>query len=132
MKKQTNTPGFRRFPPRWLWVMLLEMICSLAICLLLGLSLWLGGFVHGLCKWVLTPACGLLCACIATRAGFLNYLAFLVPPLMCLAANLILWGYLPHPAPVLVCAFASLVGAAAGEVLKRQHEKQRSKPWKKI
>ena len=132
MKKQTSAPVSRRFLPRWLRAMLLQMICMLGVCLLLGLSLWLGGFVHGLCKWVLTPVCGLIASCIATRAGFLNYLAFLIPPLMCLAANLILWGYLPHPAPVLVCTFASLVGAAAGEVLKRQHEKQRSKPWKKI
>lgn len=132
MKKRTNAPAPRHILPRWLRAMLLQMICTLAVYLLLGLSLWMGGFLHGLCKWVLAPACGLLSACLATRAGFLNYLAFLVPPLMSLAANLILWGYLPHPAPVMVCALAALVGAAAGEVIKRQHEKQRSKPWKKI
>lgn len=132
MKKQNHAPARRRLLPRWLRAMLLELICTLAVYLLLDLSLWIGGFVHALCKWVLMPVCGLLSACLATHAGFLNYLAFLVPPLMYMAANLILWGYLPQTAPVFLCGFVSLVGAAAGEVLKRQHSNKGAKPWKKI
>lgn len=128
MQKQRKHPVF----PRWLRAMLLQIICTLALYLLLGLSLWAGGFVYGLCTWALIPIGGLISACMATRAGFLNYLAFLVPPLCCGAANLILWGYLPPIAPACLCAFTSLVGAAAGEVLKRQQTHQRSNSWKKI
>lgn len=126
--KQTNP----KRPPSWLRAMLLQIICTLAMYLLLGLSLWIGGFIYGLCIWGLIPVCGLLSACISTRAGFLNYLAFLVPPLCFTASNLILWGYLPPIAPVCLCAFVSLVGAAAGEVIKRGQKQQRSKSWKKI
>ena len=111
---------------KWLRAMLVQILITLAAYLLLDLSLWLGGALYFLCKWVLMPVCGLLSACIATRAGFFNYLAFLVPPLMSLLSSQILWGYLPQPAPVFVCGFASLVGAAAGEVLKqskRPHKK---------
>ena len=125
MKKQ------HRKPARWMMAMLAQIILTLGIYLLLGMSLWLGGLLHKLCLWVLMPLAGLLSACIATRAGFLNYLAFLVPPLCFTAANLILWGYLPSAAPVMVCALVSLVGAAAGEVIKRAHEPQRRKSWKK-
>lgn len=127
--KHTNP---KRAMPRWLMAMLLQGIGTLAIDLLLGLSLWIGGILHGLCIWVLIPVCGLFSACLATKAGFLNYFAFLVPPLCFAASNLILWGYLPPIAPVCLCAFVSLVGAAAGEVIKRGQKQQRSKSWKKI
>ena len=123
MKKRSLKTNRRARFPKWLRAMLLQMILTLAAYLLLDMSLWIGGFLYGLCKWVLMPACGLISACLATRAGFLNYFAFLVPPLASLASGLILWGYLPRPAPVCLCGFVSLVGAAAGEVLKRQHER---------
>ena len=125
MNKTSNraAKGPRRL--KWYGVLLLQVILTLAAFLLLDLSLLIGGFVYGMCRWVFMPLCGLLSACISTRAGFINYLAFLVPPLASLLSSLILWGYLPQPAPVFVCGFVSLVGAAAGEVLKqntRQHK----------
>ena len=37
------------------------------------------------------------------------------------AGSLLVWGYPPAIAPVFLCGFLSLVGAAAGEVLNRQN-----------
>lgn len=109
---------------KWLWVLLIQIAATLVVFLLLSLSLWLGGFLHGLCLWLLTPIAGFLSACISTRLGFLNYLAWLVPPISQVAANLLLWGYSPNVGPVFLCGFVSLVGAATGEVLKNSHEKR--------
>ena len=108
---------------RWPWILILQAIFTLAVFMLLALSLWLGGFLHGLCLWAATPILGFISACIATRKGLLNYVALLVPPLAQMAASLIVWGYLPQTGPVFLCGFVSLVGAATGEVLKRQYKK---------
>lgn len=123
MKKQSKQSAAGRAGLKWPWVLLIQAVLTLAAMLLLGLSLWLGGILHSLCLWVLTPLAGFISACIATRKGFLNYGALLVPPIAQMAAGLILWGYLPATGPVFVCGFISLVGAATGEVLKRQHTK---------
>lgn len=120
MKKKYLRGSFRR---KWPWILLLQIISTLAVFALLSLSLWLGGFVHGLCLWFLTPLAGFLSACIATRMGLLNYLSWLIPPIAQVAANLLLWGYSPAIGPVFLCGFISLVGAATGEVLKRAHDK---------
>lgn len=108
---------------KWPWILLLQIMATLIVFLLLSLSLWLGSLMHGLCLWFLTPIAGFLSACIATRAGLLNYLAWLIPPFVQVAADLLLWGYAPGTAPVFLCAFIALVGAATGEVLKRSHDK---------
>lgn len=129
MKKHRSQS--RRPRMKWFWILLGEILVCLGIYALLALSLWLGGFVYGLCRWVLAPAAGFVLACAATRLGLLNYIALLAPPLAQLAAGLIVWGYLPQPGPVFVCAFVSLVGAATGEVLKRQIPDKGEKRWKK-
>jgi len=121
MKKQPKQAKPLRI--LWPWVLLLQIIATLAVYMLLCQSLWLGGFAHGLCLWFLTPAAGFISACIATRKGLLNYVALLVPPLAQIAASLIFWGYLPQTGPVFLCGFISLVGAATGEVLKGQHKR---------
>jgi len=108
---------------KWPLILLLQIIATLGLFCLLSLSLWLGSFVHGLVLWGITPIAGFISACIATRAGLLNYAAWPVPPLAQLAAELILWGYPSRVGPVFLCAFVSLVGAATGEVLKRQHNR---------
>ncbi|MBQ8507754.1 MAG: hypothetical protein IJ466_10040 [Clostridia bacterium] len=105
---------------KWLWIWLIQFASMLAFSMLVSLSLWLGGFVHGACMWVLAPAAGLISACLATQKGLLNYAAWIAPPLMLLAGYWIIWGYPATPGPVLLDAFVSLVGAAAGEVLKRR------------
>lgn len=107
---------------KWLWIWLVQFASLLAFSMAAALSLWLGKFVHGACIWVLVPAAGCISACLATKKGLLNYAAWIAPPLMLLAGYWIIWGYLLTPGPVLLDAFVSLVGAAAGEVLKRQKE----------
>lgn len=111
--------------PRWIWILLIQLISMLLLGAVTSLSIWLGGFIHGICLWMLAPIAGFISACMATRRGLLNYVAWLAPPAMQFAANLLLWGYAPSVGPVFLCAFISLVGAATGEVLKRQHKSQR-------
>lgn len=130
MKKQSNP--IRRMQHNWLLVLILQCIVTLAGNLLLSLGIWLGGFLHALCLWALTPVFGFLSACIATRKGLLNYVSLLIPPLTQMAAELILWGYLPQPGPVLLCGLISLIGAATGEVLKRESKNKGAASWKKI
>lgn len=130
MKKQNNP--IRRMHASWLLVLVLQSIATLAADLLLSLSIWLGGFLHALCLWAITPVLGFLSACIATRKGLLNYISLLIPPLAQMAAELILWGYLPQPGPVFLCGLISLIGAATGEVLKRESKNKGAPSWKKI
>lgn len=132
MKKKNLRGVFRH---KWPWILLFQIILTLAVFALFSLSLWLGGFVHGLCLWLFTPLAGFTSACIATRRGLLNYLTWLIPPIAQVAVNLLMWGYPPSVGPVFLCAFISLVGSATGEVLKRAHDKQSNEgvsPWKKI
>ena len=110
----------KRIRLMWLWVWLIQFAAMLALSLPAALSIIAGKFVHGLCLWLLLPAAGGVSACVATRKGLLNYAAWIAPPAMEFLANCILWGYAPEVGPVFFCAFISLVGAATGEVLKRQ------------
>lgn len=107
-------------PLKWLWILMIQLVSCFAVAVLGAQSAWLGGAVHGICSWALLPVFGFISACMATRRGLLNYAAWIAPPLMQLPAHIISWGYLPSPGPVFLCAFISLVGAATGEVLKRQ------------
>lgn len=130
MKKKNSHGCFRH---KWPWILLLQIILTMAAFALLSLSLWLGGFLHSLCLWLLTPLAGFASACIATRRGLLNYLSWLIPPLAQVAMHLLLWGYPPAVAPVFLCGFISLVGAATGEVLKAHNKQNKGvSPWKKI
>ena len=108
---------------KWLWIWLAQFASLLAFSMLAALSLWLGSFVHGACIWVITPLAGFASALLATKKGLLNYAAWIAPPLMLLAGYWIVWGYPIGPGAVLLDAFVSLVGAAAGEVMKRQDRK---------
>ena len=107
----------------WLWIWMIQFAAMLALSLIAALSILVGRPVHILCLWVLLPLSGGVSACVATRRGLLNYAAWIAPPAMEFAANYILWGYAPEVGPVFFCAFVSLVGAATGEVLKRQAHK---------
>lgn len=120
MNKNKRQAASRQIPLKWLWILLVQLVSCFAIAIPGALSMWLGGTVHGICSWVLLPVAGFISACLATRKGLLNYAAWILPPLVQLPANLLVWGYLPTPGPILLCAFISLVGAATGEVLKRQ------------
>jgi len=122
MKQNQKQTGTRL---KWLWILLIQALAMLIAGVLFSLSIIPGGIIYKLCIWVLMPLTGFAGACIATRLGLLNYAAWLVPPVMEVFANLILWGYSPALAPVFLCGFISLVGAATGEVLKQQNKHQR-------
>lgn len=117
MGKQID-PNQKRLP--WPWILLIQAVTALAVSVPVALSLLLGGVLHGICQWGLMPLAGFISACVATRKGLLNYAAWILPPAMELFGHMLVWGYAPEPGPVFFCAFISLVGAATGEVLKRQ------------
>ena len=104
----------------WPLVWLIQAAAMLAMGALAALSTLLGGAIHGAFLWALMPLSGMATGCLATLRGLNNYLAWLAPPLMEIAASLLIWGYSPTAGPVFLCGFLSLVGAAAGEVCKRQ------------
>ena len=57
--------------------------------------------------------------------GLNNYLAWLAPAACLFAAHFALWGYSPNPGAGLLTALLSLVGAAAGQVLKERGGKRK-------
>lgn len=69
--------------------------------------------------WILPCTLGPASACLLTCAGLTGYAAWIVPPVIHSALPWVLIGYPPSPASMLICAFVSLVGAAAGDVLYR-------------
>ena len=121
-RNHTSRMGGSRL--RWLWVWLIQIAAALLIALPISLSLWLGGAVHALCMWGLSPILGFLSGLIATRRGLLNYAAWIAPPVMLFVGYEIAWGYPPQPGPVFLCGFISLVGAATGEVLNQRQKKK--------
>ena len=113
-----STKRERRIP--WPLIWLIQAAAMLALGALAALSALAGGFVHGAFLWALMPLIGMAAGCLATIKGLNNYLAWLAPPLMEIGSSLLIWGYSPSVGPVFLCGFLSLVGAAAGEVYKRQ------------
>ena len=107
----------------WPLVWLIQAAAMLALGALTALSLWLGGLVHGLFLWGVMPLGGMAAGYIAVRRGLNNYLGWLAPPLMEVLGNALVWGYPPSAGPVFLCGFLALVGAAAGEVRKREKGK---------
>ena len=104
---------------RWLWVWLVQIAAMALLSLLACLSFFLGGEFYGLCLWLLLPLAGAVSSYLATVKGLLNYAAWLAPAIVLVAVHALLYGYAPHLGPVFLLAFVSLVGAAAGEVVKR-------------
>ena len=120
MARQSTGRG-RKVP--WPLVWLIQSAAALALGLLAALSALLGGLVHGIFLWALLPLGGMAAGCLATLRGLNNYLAWLAPPLMEVAASLLIWGYSPTAGPIFLCGFCSLVGAAVGEVCRRQRHR---------
>ena len=111
---------------RWKWPVawLVQIAEMLAFGALIALSDLLGGWIYGILSWAGMSLIGLISACRTTRRGLNNYLAWIAPPVCMALTHYLIWTYPPHPGPILLCAFVSLVGAAAGEVLN-QRENQR-------
>lgn len=109
---------------RWLIILLLQFAAVFALGCAAALSLWLNHLLYGVCMWGLMPLIGFISAYIATRKGLLNYAAWIAPPAATVFSHMIIWFYLPAVGPILLCAFVSLVGAAAGEVKTQFERKQ--------
>lgn len=105
-----------KWPLAWL-VQILEMLAAGALTALLDM---LHPVLFGIASWAVMPLLGMLSACRATRRGLLNYAAWIAPPACMWLSHYLIWSYSPQPGPALLCAFLSLVGAAAGEVLNQQ------------
>lgn len=101
----------------WIRALAVQIAEMLAVGLLAALAVLAGSVPRALALWVGVPLAGLFTSCRAVRRGLNNYAAW-VPPAACLyAAHLLVWGFAPPAGAGLLTAFASLVGAAAGEVL---------------
>ena len=109
---------------RWLWAWVIQAAEMLAAGFVAALSQGLGAIPHGIALWALMPAAGLLTACRAVLRGLNNYLAWLAPALCLYAAHYALWQFAPSAGAALLTAFASLVGAASGEVLNQRSERK--------
>ena len=107
---------------RWKWPLawLVQMVTMAAAGALVALTHNLSMALYGALSWAAMPALGLISAYRATRRGLLNYAAWIAPPVCMALSHWLLWGYLPDPGPVLLCALISLVGAAAGEVMNQR------------
>ena len=112
---------------RWLWALALQTAEMLAVCLVQALSYGAGAGLYAALLWAAVPLAGLLTACRAVLRGLNNYLAWLAPPACLYAAHYALWGFSPSPGAALLTAFVSLVGAAAGEVLRLRKNDKRAR-----
>lgn len=116
-----NTSSHRR--PRWLWAWMIQIIEMLAVGLAASALNGLSPVACDIALWVVVPIAGAITACRAVRRGLLNYAAWLAPPVCMYATHYALWRYAPPAGAALVCAFVSLVGAAAGEVLNQREKR---------
>lgn len=107
---------------KWKWpvVWLVQIVLMLAAGALIALAHSLVGWIYGLLAWGGMSLIGLTSAYRATRRGLLNYAAWIAPPVCMAGSHWLLWGYPPHIGPIFLCAFTSLVGAAAGEVMNQR------------
>ena len=109
--------------PGWIAAWAVQIAMMLGAGALSALSLGVHPALYGAALWLLMPLLGAYTALRAVRRGLLNYAAWIAPPVCECAAHVLIWGYLPPAGAMLLCAFVSLIGAAAGEVLNRQKKR---------
>lgn len=109
---------------RWLKALLIQATEALAFGALAALSLGLDARLYAALMWAGAPLAGLFSAARAVGRGLNNYAAWIAPPVCLFAAHLAIWMYPPAPGALLLTAFAALVGAAAGEVLRQRDRKR--------
>ena len=115
-----RTKKQRPVKAKWLIIWIVQIISMLAVSVLIALSYYVSTVLHGILFWGGLSIAGFVSACLATRKGLLNYAAWIMPPVMGFVGHYLVWDYLPGAGPIFLCAFISLVGAATGEVIKRQ------------
>lgn len=116
MKRHNQNKTGSGWPVAWA-IQIAEMLAASALA---SLSLGLHPMAYSLSLWLLMPILGAFSSCAAVRRGLLNYAAWIAPPACLCAVHTAIWGYLPPAGAMLLCAFISLIGAAAGEVLVQQ------------
>ena len=107
----------------WWKAWIVQFAVMLAACLLAEITYYVSDILRDVLIWALLPILGAVTACRCVLRGLNNYAAWIAPPVCVVLASLILWGYVPHAGPAFLCAFVSLVGAAAGEVLSNENKK---------
>lgn len=101
-------------------LLLIQLVITAVFSYLAALSLYLGAAVNAACTFGLLPLIGLVTSYKITVRGVNNYLAWLLPPFMGVLAHYLAFFYLPQtPGAFLVCAVVSIIGAAAGDVVKK-------------
>ena len=108
----------------WLIAWLVQIAAMLAVCLAASLTLSIHPGLNAAALWLLVPCAGGFTAFRAVKGGLLNYAAWIAPPICLYAVHRAVWGYAPPTGAALLCAFVSLVGAAAGEVWNLQNRKK--------
>lgn len=111
-----------RFRPGWAAAWLIQILEALGIGLIASALYALGGPIYGIALWAVVPLLDAVTAYRAVRRGLLNYLGWIAPPACLYAAHYALWRYAPSAGAALACAFVSLVGAAAGEVMNQREK----------
>ena len=108
----------------WALAWLIQAIVMFLVCAGASLSIGVSPTLYDMMLWFVVPVCGAATACAAVRFGrLLNYAAWIAPPACLFWAHYLVWGFAPPAGCALLCAFVSLVGAAAGEVLRQRKEK---------
>lgn len=105
---------------KWWKAWLVQFALMTAACAAAELSYYISALLRDILIWAAIPLLGAYTAMKAVLGGLNNYAAWIAPPVCAVLASIALWGFVPHAGPVLVCAFVSLVGAAAGDVRSRQ------------
>ena len=76
--------------------------------------------LSGICLWAVLPAVGALGAYFVTVKGINNYIAWLLPPVGAIAGHFLAFFYPPkEPFAYLFIAIISIIGAATGDVVKK-------------
>jgi hypothetical protein len=110
----------KRFP--WPVALFLQAAAALAVSYAACQLFWFGAAAYAVGIWVVVPAFGAASAYYVTVMGLSNYAAWLMPPLTAVAGHYLAFFYPPESAgPAFLCALLSVIGAAAGEVVKRRH-----------
>lgn len=110
--------------PRHIPVWIIQAFIQLIISLLCSLSLAAGGIIHNLCLYCFLPLISAYTAARCVLRGLNNYLALVAPIILFPLSYILIWGYMPQPAPVLLCEFITVIGSAAGEVLRSRNKQK--------
>ena len=107
-----------------LLMLIIQFIGMAVLAYLMFNTLWFSRIVYNICIWGVWPVAGLFSAYLVTVRGVNNFIGWIAPPLAGLIAHYLAFFYMPESAgPFFVCAFLSIVGAAAGDVVKKLKNK---------